>query len=228
LAFAAVGALLAVLAVLPGLGAAGWGAGLCCGAGLAAALHRGLAGTPTGRPGPADRLTSGRAVLACALAALVADAVTGRPHAAALLAVPAAVALALDLADGLVARRTGTVSAFGARFDGESDAFLIAVLSVAVAPTAGVWVLALGGIRYAFWVAGRCIPALRAQLPPRYWRKVVTAVVGISLVAAVSEVPPPQLALAGLVVSALLLAESFGRDVVWLWRHRAEGLVPPA
>jgi hypothetical protein len=87
-------------------------------------------------------------------------------------------------------------------------------------------VLALGGARYAFWVAGRCMPALRAQLPPRYWRKVVTAVVGIALVVAVSEVPPPGLSAAGLVVAALLLAESFGRDVVWLWRRRADGSPP--
>jgi len=219
-AFAAVSVLLTVLAVGPGLGTAGWVAGLACGAGLAASLHRGLAGTPAGRPGPADRITLARAVLACALAAPVADAVTGRPHAAALVAVPAAVALTLDLADGIVARRTGTASAFGARFDGETDAFLIAVLSLAVAPSAGVWVLALGGARYAFWVAGWCAAFFRAQLPPRYWRKVVTAVVGITLVAAVSGVLPPGLAAAGLVGSALLLAESFGRDVLWLWRRR--------
>ncbi len=221
LAFAVLAGLLALLAAGPGLGAGGWVTGLGCGAGLTVALHRGLAATPAGRPGPADRITLGRAVLACALAALVADGVTGRPHAAALLAVPAAVALTLDLADGIVARRTGTASPFGATFDGETDAFLIAVLSVAVVPAAGGWVLALGGVRYAFWIAGRCAPTLRAQLPPRYWRKVVTAVVGITLVAAVSEVPPPELALAGLAVSALLLAESFGRDVVWLWRRRS-------
>ena len=46
----------------------------------------------------------------------------------------AAVALALDPADGWLARRTGTASALGARFDGEVDAFLILALSVYVAP----------------------------------------------------------------------------------------------
>ena len=40
----------------------------------------------------------------------------------------------LDAVDGQVARRTGTVSALGARFDMEVDAFLILVLSVYVAP----------------------------------------------------------------------------------------------
>ena len=41
------------------------------------------------------------------------------------------VALALDGVDGQVARRTRTVSALGARFDMEVDAFLVLVLSVA-------------------------------------------------------------------------------------------------
>ena len=45
----------------------------------------------------------------------------------------AVVALALDAVDGRVARRTGTVSPFGARLDGEADAFLMLVLSVHVA-----------------------------------------------------------------------------------------------
>ena len=48
------------------------------------------------------------------------------------------VALALDWVDGQVARRTGTCSAFGARFDMETDAFLILVLSAyAAADSAG-------------------------------------------------------------------------------------------
>ena len=44
----------------------------------------------------------------------------------------------LDGADGWLARRSGVSSAFGARFDGEVDAFLILALSVAVAPTYGM------------------------------------------------------------------------------------------
>ena len=47
-----------------------------------------------------------------------------------------AVALALDGVDGRVARRTETVTAVGARFDMEVDAFLILVLSVYVAAPA--------------------------------------------------------------------------------------------
>ena len=52
-------------------------------------------------------------------------------------------ALALDGVDGQVARRTGTASELGARFDMEVDAFLILVLSVAA-----------GRVVYADWLKG--------------------------------------------------------------------------
>ena len=81
------------------------------------------------------------------------------------------------------------MSAFGARLDGEADAFLILVLSVYVARSAGAWVLAIGVVRYAYAVATWVVPWMQRDLPPRYWRKVVAAFVGIVLtVAAVSEV----------------------------------------
>ena len=72
-------------------------------------------------------------------------------------------ALVLDAVDGRVARRTGTVTEFGGRFDGEVDAFLILVLSVAAAPTVGWWVLAAGVVRYAF--ARRRVGAALAARP---------------------------------------------------------------
>ena len=49
------------------------------------------------------------------------------------------VAMLLDGTDGRVARRTGTTSAFGARFDMELDAFLLLALSVLVWQS-GRWV----------------------------------------------------------------------------------------
>ena len=98
-------------------------------------------------------------------------------------------ALALDAVDGRVARATRTCSAFGGRFDGEADAFLLLVLSVHVAPSYGWWVLAIGLARYAFAAAGWVAPWLRGRLPFRYWRKVVTAVQGIVLVVAAYAYP---------------------------------------
>jgi phosphatidylglycerophosphate synthase len=192
---------------------------------LACGLVLGLlvAGHPGGRHdrvlGPADLVTLTRAMLACGVAALAVDGFTG-PSSATPLVVVAAVALVLDAVDGRVARRTGTVSPFGARFDGEADAFLILVLSVYVVRDHGPWVLAIGAARYLFLLAGYALPWLRDPLPPRFWRKVVAAVQGVVLTLAAAGVAPADVTDVALVVALVLLAESFGRDVAWLWRRR--------
>ena len=114
-----------------GLGAVGWTVGVACAVTMATALARGLA--PGERLGPASSVTLARATAAVGVAALAADSLAHDTPVALLVAL-AAVALALDAADGWVARRTGTATALGARFDGEVDAFLIAALSVYAAP----------------------------------------------------------------------------------------------
>ena len=153
--------------------------------------------------------------------ALVVDRfVTGSAHVGVLVVV-ATVALLLDAVDGQVARRTKTVTALGARFDMETDAFLVLVLGVYATPIVGPAALAIGVMRYAYAVAGGLLPWLRAPLPTRYSAKVVAAIQGIVLVLAASGLAPPTTA-AGLVTVALgLLVWSFGHDVVWLWRRRA-------
>ena len=133
----------------------------------------------------------------------------------------AGVALALDFVDGWVARRTRVTGTLGAEFDGEVDAFLILVLSVYVARSVGIWVLAIGAARYVFLAAGWLLPWMRAPLPPRYWGKVVAATQGIVLTVAATGILPPSVTEGAIVVAMVLLAESFGRDVWWLWGHRA-------
>lgn len=201
-----------------GLGAVGWIVGAACGVTLNAGLALGLSHFRLDRLTPADRVTLARATLAVGVAALVAAAF-GRPVSVALLATIASVALALDAVDGWVARRTET-RRLGAGFDAEVDAFLILVLSVYVARSAGVWVLLIGAARYAFLAAGWFLPWLREPLPPRYWRKFVAATQGVVLTVAAADVLPPivnRVAVAGALV---LLAESFGRDVWWLRINR--------
>ena len=134
-------------------------------------------------------MTLARATLAVGVAALAADSFT-HDTPVALLVTLAAVALALDAVDGPVARRTGTATALGARFDGEVDAFLILALSVYVAPAYGAWVLAIGAARYLFLAGEWLLPWMRAPLPPRRWRKVVAATQGIVLTVAAAEVLP--------------------------------------
>lgn len=208
--------LLAVLARTVGLGAAGWLAGLAFGLVLCALLDRGLRGADLG---PADRVTLLRATLVGGVTALTVDSIT-RPAPVAVLVALAAAALSLDWVDGRVARSTGTVSAFGARFDLEVDAFLLLVLGAYVAGPVGGWVLAIGAMRYAYVAAGLTLPWLRGPLPPRHWRKVVAATQGVALVVAAAGVLPPPLVSAALAASLALLVESFGRDVGWQWQRR--------
>jgi hypothetical protein len=110
----------------------------------------------------------------------------------------------------------------------EVDAFLILVLSSYVALSHGPWVLGIGAARYVLGVAGWALPWLRRPVPPRYWRKVVAAVQGVTLTAVAAGVVSGRAADAVLLIAMALLAESFGRDVWWLSRRRAvdTGRVP--
>src|SRR4051794_2050223 len=131
--FAGQLAVLAVLAATTGLGAGGALAGLAFGLVTWAVLCE-------VRLGPADQVTLLRATLVGGLTALAVDSFT-RPVSLAVLVPLAVVALALDAVDGWVARRTDTVSALGARFDMEVDAYLLLVLSAYLVRPIGGWVL---------------------------------------------------------------------------------------
>ena len=102
------------------------------------------------------------------------------------------------------------------------------MLSVEVAPSAGAWVLAIGLARYAFLAAGWGLHWMRAPLPRRDWRKTVTASQGVALAIAAAGVVPTAVTRILLAVALALLAESFGRDVWWLWRHRHAAPARPA
>jgi phosphatidylglycerophosphate synthase len=196
------------------LPAIGWWAALTYLTVSTALLLRALRRRETPRFGWANVVTASRSALVGIITGLVAASFV-EPIPVPLLVGLVVPALALDAVDGWVARRTDCITELGARFDMEVDAFLLLVLSAFVAQVLGPWVLAIGLMRYAFVVAGWMVPWLRGQLPPRYWRKVVTAVQGIALTFAASGLAP---SLAGVLVAVALalLVESFGRDVVWL------------
>jgi phosphatidylglycerophosphate synthase len=216
----ATAALLGVVSATAGLGVAGWIAGLATGSAATALLVTARMRSDQPAIHPADWVTLTRAVLIAGVAGLVADSF-GRPVSVTALVTLSIVALVLDAADGQVARRTGTATALGARIDGEADAFLILMLSIAVSRDYGGWVLVIGAARYALLLAGWLIPWLAAPLPPRYWRKVVAAVQGIVLTVAVSGVLDRLAGMIAVAAALLLLAESFGRDVIWLYRTGA-------
>ena len=220
--------LIAALAGTIGLSTFGWVVGLTCGVLVNAALASGLSRYGVDRLSVADWVTLARATLTVGVAALVAGSSDQRAPVTVLVSL-AAVSLALDAVDGLVARRTRTTAALGAQFDGEVDAFLILVLSVYVSRSAGAWVVAIGAARYVFLAAGWPLTWMRAPLPPRYWRKTVAATQGVVLTIAAADRLPSAVTQAVLVGALALLAESFGRDVGWLWNHRrADRVVSPS
>ena len=104
--------LLGGLAATVGLGGTGWLVGAACGVVVDAALHHGLSRDRSLRLGPAGWVTLARATLAVGVAAIVADSLGGRAPVP-LLVTLATFALALDLVDGRIARRTGTTSSLG-------------------------------------------------------------------------------------------------------------------
>lgn len=218
---------LATAAVAVPLSAAGWVVGPLFPIAAAFLVRLGLRRRRMSRFGPANAVTSVRAALVGVAAAYAATSLTQAVPPAALVAIVAP-AIALDGVDGWVARRARCVTELGARYDMEVDAFLLLVLSVLAGPRVGWWVLAIGLMRYAYVGAGWALPWMRAMLPPRYWRKVVTAACGTALIAAASGVLPGPPAVAAVVVALGLLVESFGRDVLWLIRLRFSDAGRPA
>ena len=216
----ATAALLGVVSATAGLGAVGWITGLVTGSAAAALLVTARMRSDQPAILPADWITLTRILLIGGVTGLVADSFS-RPVPVTALVALSAVALALDAVDGQVARRTGTATPLGARIDAETDAFLILLLSIYVSQDYGGWVLAIGAARYVFLLAGWLIPWLRAPLAPRFWGKVVAAVQGIALTVAASGVTSRLVGMIAVAAALLLLAESFGHDVIWLYRAGA-------
>ncbi|HSR86356.1 MAG TPA: CDP-alcohol phosphatidyltransferase family protein [Streptosporangiaceae bacterium] len=216
----ATAALLGVVSAAAGLGVAGWVAGLATGSAATALIATARMRSDQPAILPADWVTLTRAVLCAGVAGLIADSF-GQPVSITALVTLSIIALILDAVDGQVARRTGTATSLGGRLDFEVDAFLILLLSIAVSRDYGSWVLLIGAARYALLLAGWLIPWLAAPLPPRYWRKVVAAVQGIVLTVASSGLLDHLTGMIAVAAALLLLAESFGRDVIWLYRTGA-------
>ncbi len=169
--------------------------------------------------GAANGVTLIRGALTVLLAALI-----GAPDGDALgwtVVAVAVIAVALDGVDGRLARSRNEATAFGARFDMETDALLILVLAALVwqFDRAGIWILAAGLLRYAFVVASYPLPWMERALPPSRRRQAVCVLQIASLIGAlVPGVLPPWSSAVALVGLALLVW-SFALDVVWLARR---------
>lgn len=176
---------------------------------------------PFARFGPANQVTTIRALGVALIVALVGE--LRLPVLAASAALASVVVMVLDGVDGWLARRHRIASDFGARFDMEVDALLILALSVLAwrFEKAGAWVIASGAMRYAFVAAGLRWRWLQAPLPPSLRRKIVCVVQlsASTLILFPAVAQPFSTAIAATALA--ILTCSFLVDTLWLWRRAA-------
>ncbi|WP_319567736.1 CDP-alcohol phosphatidyltransferase family protein [Cohaesibacter marisflavi] len=183
---------------------------------------RGLPNHPHQRFGVANVVTSFRAVIVCLVAATVfcARDLSDASSPLWLLVGLVGFALLLDGVDGYLARTLNLVSELGARFDMEVDALLLLVLSIAVymLDKAGVWVIAIGMMRYCFVFAQIFFPSLKQNLSASFRRKLVCVIQGGVLCFCLMPVVSPHLSGSLAFMALALLSYSFGVDTLHLLR----------
>lgn len=194
----------------------------------AACMLVGLRGhAPHARFGAANVLTLLRLAMIALLAGLVGRPMPGdaAPLAWAVVVFATTTAV-LDAADGPLARSQRLASEFGARFDMECDALLVAVLCLLLVQfdKAGPWVLAAGAMRYAFVLAGRAWPWIDRPLFPSWRRKAVCVAQITLLIVCLGPVIARPASQAIAAVGLAMLGASFFVDLLWLYRRRSTEL----
>ncbi len=174
---------------------------------------------PYPRFGPANYVTMIRAMLVALVAALIGHPAT--PEMLWSVIGLTALMAALDGLDGWLARRSRMASEFGARFDMETDAGLILVLSILVwqHEKTGAWVLLCGLMRYAFVAAGWRLSWLTRPLPSTRRGKTVAVGQLLGLSVALAPIVPAPLSGIAAALALTALAWSFAIDIKWLSRQ---------
>lgn len=174
---------------------------------------------PYRRVGAANHTTIVRAALVALLAGLVGE--HGGVEVATTAAVLAVGVTLLDGLDGWLARRFNTVSGFGARFDMETDAVFVAVLSLLAWQfgKVGAWVLLSGLMRYLFAFAVMLWPRLRRPVPSTYRGKTIAVLQMIALIVVIAPASSTSVAVTVAAAALIALILSFSLDVVWLLRQ---------
>lgn len=178
--------------------------------------------------GAANTITLLRVSLVAGVAGFIGEASSDR------IAWTAAAAITLvallDGVDGWLARRSQQQSAFGARFDMETDAALILILSILVwlHGKAGAWVVACGLMRYGFVAAGRILPWMAGPLRSTLRGKSVAVAQLAGLGAALLPVVLTPFSNVVAAITLALLVWSFAIDVAWLKRQATASPDDPA
>ena len=176
---------------------------------------------PFGRFGPANQITTARAMLVALVVSLI-----GEPDRTVTAASAAALSLLVTLLDGVdgwLARHSGMASEFGARFDMEIDALLILALAILAwrYDKAGPWVIMSGLLRYLFVAAGWLLPWLQNPLPSSRRRQTICVIQIAGLTLTILPVIGRPLSLLPASVALMALCYSFLADTLWLWRQAA-------
>ncbi len=176
---------------------------------------------PFPRLGSANQLTTARAVLVALIAGVIGES-ANRTVAGSVTTV-AILCVILDGVDGWLARRGGMASTFGARFDMETDALLVLVLSLVVWQfgKAGPWVLVCGLMRYLFAASGWLLPWMAKPLSPTNRGRAVAVVQMVGLAVAAAPIIPTPFSTAAAAITLAALCWSFAIDVGRLWSQRA-------
>lgn len=121
----------------------------------------------------------------------------------------------LDGVDGWLARRSGRASAFGARYDMETDACFVLILSVGSFQfgRAGAWVLLAGALRYLYVLTLWALRREQAEAPRSRVGRYGFALVVVTFTIGIWPAVGASHALAA--VSTFLLTYSFGRSFYW-------------
>ena len=174
---------------------------------------------PFPRFGAANTVTLFRVSLVAGVAGFIGE--TPTPRIAWLAAGLITVVAVLDGVDGWLARRSAQHSAFGARFDMETDAALILILSVLVwyHEKAGAWVVACGLMRYGFVVAGWILPWMAGPLRSTLRGKSVAIGQLVGLGTALLPIVPVPFSTIVAAITLALLVWSFAVDIAWLKRQ---------
>jgi phosphatidylglycerophosphate synthase len=173
---------------------------------------------PHVRFGPANHVTMIRVMMVALIASLIGE--PGIPGAAMAASVATGVMTVLDGVDGWLARKSRMTSAFGARFDMETDAALVMAMSILVVQyeKAGIVALLGGLMRYVFGMAGWWLPWMARPLRPTLRAKTITVCHMVGLSVALAPFVPASLSALVLGATTSALAWSFAVDVQRLRR----------